>query len=132
MLKEVSGEEIFGKEQPSEIEVSLAEFDKMVKQKKLLDELLASEAFQVIIVEGYLEDDYERLTGLLKNTSVNQRVVQERQIIVDKIVSKGYLENWLETLVKNTNGIDDPEHRTQLLKQLAEVEAEQETLNEEV
>ena len=132
MLKEVSGEEVFGKEQPNELEVSLAEFDKMVKQKKLLDELLASEAFQVIIVEGYLEDDYERLTGLLKNTSVNSKVVQERQIIVDKIVSKGYLENWLETLVKNTNGIDNPEHRIQLLKQLAEVEAEQEELNEEV
>jgi len=94
--------------------------------------LLASEAFQVIIVEGYLEDDYERLTALLKNTSVNSKVVQERQIIVDKIVSKGYLENWLEQLSINTKGIDNPEHRTELLKQLSEVEAEQEMLDEEV
>ena len=130
MLEEVSGKQIFGNEQPTELEVSLAEFDKAVEQRKALMRLLDNEDFKAIVVEGYLEDDYHRLSDLLKNTSVNKRVVEDRQIIVDKIVAKGYLDNWLESLVKTTAGIDNPETRVELVKQLEAMEAEQEALDE--
>jgi len=131
MLKEISGKEIFGEEQPSEIEVSLAEFDKAVEQRKALVRLVENKDFISIIVDGYLEEDYHRLSDLLKNTSVNSRVVADRQIIVDKIVAKGYLDNWIEGLLKTTSGIDNPETRVELVNQLAEIEKEREELGNE-
>ncbi len=122
MLKEVDADQVFAPEQPTELEVTMEQFDKMVEQKKALDRLLVNPDFQSIIVEGYLEADHDRLAGLLKNPSVNGKIVADRAIIVDKIVAKGLLENWLETLKNTTEGIDNPEQRIELLKQLEAVD----------
>ena len=131
MLKEVSGKEVLSDEQPQTLEVTLAEFDRAVEQRKSLVRLMANEDFQAIVVHGYLEEDYHRLSDLLKNTSINSRVVADRQIIVDKIVAKGYLDNWLESLLKSTAGIDNPETRVELLNQLEELEAEKAMMEED-
>jgi hypothetical protein len=130
MLEEVESSQIFKSEEPTEIEVTLAEFDKMVEQKKALDRLLVNPDFQAIIVKGYLEDDYNRLADLLKNTVVNRKVVEDRAIIVDKMVSKGYLENWIATLQKTTEGIDNPEQRAALVKELENLEGDEGDTNE--
>lgn len=127
MLEEVNNSQIFEGEEPTEIEVTLAQFDAMVEQKKALDRLLINPDFQAIVVTGYLEEDYTRLADLLKNPSINKKVVEDRAVIVDKIVAKGYLENFIATLQKTTEGIDDPEQRVQLVKELdalAEAEGE--------
>jgi len=127
MLEEVSAEQIFGKEQPNnELEVTLKEFDDMVDDYKAIKELVASANFQRVIVKGYLEEDYDRLTDLLKNSGMNTQVSRERPIIVDKITAKGALENWLETTLKMGEGIDNPEQRVQLIKATEEAIREKE------
>jgi len=131
MLKEVEADQVLQSEQPTELEISLAEFDKIVEQKKALDRLLVNPDFQLIIVNGYLEEDFDRLSELLKNSVVNAQVVKERATIVDKIVAKGLLENWLKTLQDRTEGIDNPEMRRELVKQLEDLEAEKEALKAE-
>ena len=123
MLQEVNSDQVLQSEEPSALEVSLAEFDKIVEQKKALDRLMVNPDFQTIIVSGYLEEDFDRLSNLLKNPGVNSKVVDSRTIIVDKIVAKGLLENWLESLVQTTEGIDNPEIRVQLIKEQEELEA---------
>ena len=130
MLEEVNNSQIFKGEEPTEIEVTLAQFDAMVEQKKALDRLLTNPDFQSVIVTGYLEDDYTRLADLLKNPSVNKKIVEDRAVIVDKIVAKGYLENYIATLQKTTEGLDNPEQRVLLVKEL-DAMAEAETASEE-
>lgn len=125
-MEEVNSSQILHPEQPDIVEVTLAEFDEMVRQKKLLDELIESEAFQEIIMKGYIADDTERLAGLLKNETQNVKVKQDRDIIVEKIYAKGYLENWLQAMVNRTAGIDNPEQRTQLVKELEQMREEEE------
>ncbi len=122
-MQEVNSDQVLANEEPSALEVSLAEFDKIVEQKKALDRLMVNPDFQTIIVSGYLEEDFDRLSNLLKNPGVNSKVVDSRTIIVDKIVAKGLLENWLESLVQTTEGIDNPEIRVQLIKEQEELEA---------
>lgn len=124
MLEEVNSSQILEDEQPNVMEVTLADFDRMVKQKHDLDKLLAMPEFQSIIVEGYLEEDFTRLSELLKNVKVNSKLVEDRAIIVDKIVAKGYLENFIKMLVINTEGIDNPEVRAALVKELEAGEEE--------
>ena len=131
MLKEVNADQILQSEQPTELEVSLAEFDKIVEQKKALDRLLVNEDFQTIIVSGYLEEDFDRLSNLLKNPSVNGKVVESRTIIVDKIVAKGLLENWLKSLVDTTQGLDNPEMRAELVREGQKLQEEAEALEAE-
>ena len=126
MLQEVNTDQVLESEQPTELEVSLAEFDKIVEQKKALDRLMVNTDFQTIIVNGYLEEDFDRLSNLLKNPGVNGKVVEDRTIIVDKIVAKGLLENWLKSLIDTTEGIDNPEMRVELVKQHEQLLAEQE------
>ena len=122
MLEEVNSSQIFEGEEPTEIEVTLAQFDTMVEQKKALDRLLVNPDFQRVIVTGYLEEDYTRLADLLKNPSVNKKIVEDRAVIVDKIVAKGYLENFIATLQRTTEGIDNPEQRALLVKELSALE----------
>ena len=58
-------------------------------------------------------------------------MVGDRTIIVDKIVAKGLLENWLKVLVDSTEGIDNPEMRIELVKQQEQLAAEQAELDVE-
>lgn len=132
MLKEVSAEEVFSDEQPSnELEVTLQEFDDMVADYIAIKELVQDPNFQRVIIKGYLEEDYDRLTELLKNSGMNTQVSRERPIIVDKITAKGALENWLETTLQSGSGLDNPEQRVQLVKELEAQMAEQERLEDE-
>ncbi len=130
MLEEVNSSQIFEGEEPTEIEVTLAQFDAMVEQKKALDRLLINPDFHAVIVTGYLEEDYNRLSDLLKNPTINKKIVEDRAVIVDKIVAKGYLENYIATLQKTTEGIDNPENRVLLVKEL-DAMAEAEVASEE-
>ena len=121
MLEEVDSTQIFADEQPNDaMEVTLQEFDDLVRDKKLLDELLASEAFNNIVVGKYFVLEHERLSGLLKSS--NAAVVKDRDIIVAKIVAIGYMEQFITSLATNLKGIDNPEQRIELLNQIAEYE----------
>lgn len=126
MLEEVNKSQIFEPEQPDIIEVSLREFDEMVRQKKLLDELINFPAFQEIIMGGYIDEDHIRLAGLLKNETQNVKVREDRAIIVEKMYAKGYLENWLTAMVNRTRGIDNPAQRLALIAELEQQVKEQE------
>ena len=120
-MEEVDSSQIFADEQPDNVmEVTLQEFDDLVKSKKLLDELLASAAFNDIIVGKYFTLEHERLSGLLK--SDNSAVVKDRDVIVAKIVAIGYMEQFIKSLSVNMQGIDNPEQRIELIRQMEEYE----------
>lgn len=120
MLKEVDSREITG-EQPEQImEVTLQEFDELVLDKKALDALLVDENFNRIFGEKYFHLEFQRLSGLLK--SRNAKVIEDRGMIVEKIASIGHAENFLKQLLTNLKGIDNPEQRLELLRQIEEYE----------
>jgi len=133
MLEEVNSSQIFTDEQPRTLEVTLAEFDELVEDKRALDRLLENEDFKRIILDKYIEEDGARLGELLM--SRNQQVVKDRDIIVNKIVGKGYLKDFLKDMVNVLNGIDNPEQRVELIRQYRELEEaeaeERERLNTE-
>lgn len=115
-MQEVSASQAFTDEQPS-MEVSLQEFDELVEKYKAYKRLVANEDFKRIIVEEYLTEDFNRLSGLLKVVN-NKNVVAARDKIVEKIVAKGHLENYLNEIEQGLHGIDNPEQRVALVKEL--------------
>ncbi len=131
MLEEVNGSQIFTDEQPQEmtLELTLAEFDEMVDKKRALDRLFENEDFKLIILDTYIKEDGARLGELLM--SRNQSVVKDRDIIVSKIIGKGYLKDFLKDMSNVLNGIDNPEQRLELIKQFKEMEEEKERLEAE-
>ena len=66
-----------------------------------------------------------KLGELLK--SKNQQVVKDRDTIVAKIVAIGYMEQFISSLRTNLTGIDNPEQRVELLRQIEAYEAEGES-----
>lgn len=122
MLQEVNSDQVLDNEQPQGIEVTLKEFDEMVEYKEALDRLLSNPDFKLIIENDYLKDDAERLLGLLMSN--NRQVIQDRDIINQKIYGKGYLKQWLASQAQALDGIDNPEQRAELVRQLAELEQE--------
>jgi hypothetical protein len=120
-MQEVDASEVL--EQPKTLMISsLAEFDSMVEDRLALTRLWNNPDFQRIIVKRYLNDDFTRLSELLK--SRNRKVVQDRDLILAKIVSKGHLEHWLEDMDTTLFGIEDPAQRLELIRQLEEAEVE--------
>lgn len=118
MLEEVQSDQALAQEQPIEIEVTLAEFDERVELKKSIDRLLENPDYQKVIGKFFLVDDRDRLVGLL--CSRNVAAIKEKDIIVNKIQAKGYLEQWIESTCQALNGIDDPRNREALLQALEE------------
>lgn len=117
-MEEVNSSQIFEDEQSNVIEVTLKEFDEMVALKKSLDRLNSNPDFISVIREGYLEADAIRLLGFLKGRNV--QALKDRDVIVEKIAAKGILEYYLKELNANLTGIDNPEQRLELERQLAE------------
>ncbi len=128
MLQEVDSSQIFADEEPTVMEVTLREFDALVEDKKHLDELLANPAFINIVQNKYFMLEFDRLSGLLKSS--NKSVVADRDIIVAKIVAIGYFEQFMRNLGTVLTGIDNPEQRIELLKQIDEYEKTGEVPNE--
>lgn len=121
-MEEVSSTQIFGNEQPNNIvEVSLKEFDDMVLKKHALDRLISNPDFQAIINDDYLDKDAVRLNGFLMSRNI--QAIKDRDIILEKIVAKGILKHWLSELGASLEGIDNPEQREELVRQLREMEA---------
>lgn len=118
MLEEVQSDQALAQEQPIEIEVTLAEFDERVELKKSFDRLLENPDYQLVIGKFFLVDDRDRLVGLL--CSRNVAAIKEKDIIVNKIQAKGYLEQWIESTCQSLYGIDDPRNREALLQALEE------------
>ena len=116
MLREVNGDQVLAEEQPTTIEVTLKEFDELVVFKKALDALLVSPEYQAVIGKGYLKEDRDRLVGLL--CSRNQAAIRDKDVIVNKIQAKGYLEQWIESSLQGLDGIDNPRQREELVSQL--------------
>ena len=120
MLQEVNSQ-ILTDEQPEQImEVTLQEFDELVLDKQALDRLLDNSDFERIVINKYFMLEFERLSGLLK--SKNPAVVKDRETIVAKIVAIGYMEQFIKSLGINLTGIDNPEQRLELLRQIEEFE----------
>lgn len=117
-MQEVDSTQILNDEQPQVIEVTLEQFDELVLDKKRLDALLEMKEFQSIIMEKYCTHEFERLSGLLKSPNVQAR--RDRDIIVEKIAAIGHLETWLKQMEVNLQGIDNPEQRLELLRQIEE------------
>lgn len=122
-MQEVDSTQIFQDEKPQVIEVTLEEFDELVLDKKALDEMLESYSFNRIFSK-YTHDEFERLSGLLKSS--NPKVIQDRDIIVEKIASIGHLEKFISVLVTNLQGIDNPEQRLHLLAEIEKYREDEE------
>lgn len=121
-MEEVSSTQIFGNEQPNNmVEVTLKEFDDMVLKKQALDRLISNPDFQTIIKDDYLDKDAVRLNGFLMSRNI--QAIKDRDIILEKIVAKGILKHWLSELGAALDGIDNPEQREELVRQLREMEA---------
>lgn len=128
-MQEVNADQVLKNEKPVEIEVSLQEFDDLVQFKKDLDELETIPAFQRVIYEHYIDADGARLNGFLMSRNI--QAIRDRDQIVEKIVSKGVLEHWLRDQRGKLEGIDNPEQRIQLVKELEALKEEQEAHQEE-
>ncbi len=118
MLQEVDSTQILGNEEPEMIEVTLNEFDELVLDKKALDRLIENPDFNRIIVDKYLALESDRLSGLIKST--NTAAIRERPIVVEKLAGIGYFEAFLKQLGIGLIGIDNPEQRIELLRQIEE------------
>ncbi|RLG28382.1 hypothetical protein DRO03_09985 [Methanosarcinales archaeon] len=100
------------------IEVTLKEFDELVLDKQALDRLIENPDFNRIVVGKYFVLEFERLCGLLKST--NKAVQKDRDIVVEKVAGIGYIEGFLKQLGTSLTGIDNPEQRLELLRQIDE------------
>ncbi len=118
MLQEVDSTQILGNEQPEMIEVTLREFDELVLDKRALDRLIENPDFNRIIVGKYFVLEFERLAGLLKSS--NRAVIKDKDIIVEKIAGIGHIEGFMKQLGTSLTGIDNPEQRLELLRQIDE------------
>jgi len=118
MLQEVNSDQIFSDEQPQMIEVTLKEFDELVLDKQAMDRLIENPDFNRIIVGKYFVLEFERLCGLLKST--NRAVQKDRDTVVEKVSGIGYMEAFLKQLGTSLTGIDNPEQRLELLRQIDE------------
>ncbi len=123
-MQEVNADQVLAPEQPMEIEVSLSEFDELVEDKKALDRLVNGDDYKRIIGKLFLENDKMRLVGLLG--SQNIAAVRDEATIVAKIKAKAYLEQFMEATATALIGIDNPEQRIELVKQLDAINAEEE------
>lgn len=126
-MQEVNSSQILPDEQPEQIEVTLAQFDELVLDKQALDRLIENADFNRIIVGKYFDAEYRRLTDLLKSN--HSAIVKDRAIVVEKICSIGHMENFIKSLITNLIGIDNPEQRIELLRQIEEYK-EQEAMEE--
>lgn len=125
MLEEVNIAQISNNEQPENtFEVTLAQFDALVEDKKALDRLLANPDFDRIINQRFLKDDGERLKDLLM--SRNLGAVRERDTIVSKIVGKGYFQHFIEDMKTSLHEIDNPQNREELVRELEAYQFEEE------
>lgn len=115
-MQEVNSDQVLAPEQPIEIEVSLSEFDELVEDKKAIDRLVNSDDYKRIIGKLFLENDKMRLVGLLGVQ--NQAAVRDEATIVAKIKAKAYLEQFMVDTATALYGIDNPEQRIELVKQL--------------
>jgi len=122
-MQEVSPQ-ILADEQPELIEVTLEEFDELVLDKQALDRLLENPDFNRIIVDKYFVLEFERLSGLIKSSNI--AAVKDRSIIVEKIVAIGHMEHFLRDLGTRLTGIDNPEQRIELLRQIEEYKKQEE------
>ena len=122
-MQEVNADQVLAPEQPVEIEVSLSEFDELVEDKKALDRLVASADYKRIIGRMFLTDDKMRLVGLLG--SQNIAAVRDEATIVAKIKAKAYLEQFLTDTATALIGIDNPEQRIEMLRQISELQESQ-------
>ncbi len=122
MLQEVDSTQILGNEQPQMIEVTLQEFDELVLDKQAMDRLVKDPDFNRIIVGKYFVLESDRLSGLIKST--NTAAIRERPVIVEKLAGIGYLEAFLKQLRTSLTGIDNPEQRLELLRQIDEFNKE--------
>jgi len=116
-MQEVSPQ-ILANEQPEMIEVTLKEFDELVLDKKALDRLIENPDFNRIIVGKYFVLEFERLAGLLKSS--NKSVQKDKDIIVEKIAGIGHIESFMKQLGNSLTGLDNPEQRVELLRQIDE------------
>ncbi len=119
----------FDMEQPS-MEVTLKEFDTMVEKLKAYKRLISNPDFILIINDDYLGEDLERNTGLL-TVMRNKSIVEARPRILERIYAKGHLIQWLKEIGEGLDGIDNPEQRVELVKQLEEIEAEKDSVEAE-
>lgn len=116
MLQEVDSTQILSDEQPQVMEVTLQEFDELVLDKKALDRLIENPDFNRIIVGKYFVLEFERLAGLIKST--NRQAIKDRDVIVEKIAGIGHMESFIKQIQTNLTGIDNPEQRIELLRQV--------------
>ncbi|RLA66158.1 MAG: hypothetical protein DRQ78_04600 [Epsilonproteobacteria bacterium] len=116
-MQEVSPQ-ILADEQPQMIEVTLSEFDELVLDKKALDRLIENPDFNRIIIGKYFALESDRLVGLIKST--NTAAIRDRATIVEKLAGIGYMEAFLRQLGTSLTGIDNPEQRLELLRQIDE------------
>jgi len=116
-MEEVNQSQIFTEEQPERtIEVTLEEFDAIVVKKKALDRLLNNPDYQLIVEDDYLHEDFLRLSGFLK--SGNIQAFKDRDLIVEKIAAKGYFEKHMREMYTSLSGIDNPEQRLELIREM--------------
>lgn len=124
-MQEVTQSQILGEQPERIIEVSsIEEFDAMVSKKKSLDRLLENEDFKAIILGEYLTEDFIRLSEFLM--SANRQAYKDRDMIVEKIAGKGHLKTFLSEMRQGLTGIDNPEERLRLLKDLEEEKSKSE------
>jgi len=119
MLQEVDSSQIFTDDQPdNRMEVSLQEFDELVEDKRALDRLYESPDFHRVILNKYITEEASRLNGFLMSRNV--QAVKDRDLIVSKIVAKGFLSHFLKDMTDTLQGIENPAQRVELIKQLQE------------
>jgi len=118
-MQEVNASQIMHEQPERTIEVSsIEDFDAIVAKKKALDRLFGNKDFQEIILGEYLTEDFIRLSEFIMSS--NRQAYKDRDMIVEKIAAKGYLKTFLSEMRQGLTGIDNPEERIRLLKELEE------------
>ncbi len=122
-LQEVDASQVLDNEQP-EMEVTLQEFDELVKKYEAYLRLINNPDFIYIINEGYLGEELVRNQDLLTVTD-NRAIVANRDRVLEKIYAAGQFKRWIREIGQELHGINNPEQRIALLKQIEALESEQ-------
>lgn len=102
--------------QIEEIEISMAEAQKMVDKKDQLLKLMSNRGFNKIIVEGYFKEEAARLASV----AADPNLTEHREEIWMQIQAISCLQNYLRTI--NMMGTSAEQEVSEAREHIAEIE----------